>query len=95
MLPILSNPELRLLLVIQRKVYGYRLVEIPLHVTYEELAEWTGLKRSSVIAGLRGLKDKDLILRFEGFPHPPKSSAQKSSDLRSKTPRGNKTRKKS
>lgn len=81
----MSGSEFKLLLVIQRKAYGYFHIELPLNVTIDELAAWTGLTRSGVINSLRSLKRKDLILRFKGFPHPGKSNAQKSADLRSKT----------
>lgn len=87
LLPSLTGAELKLLLVIQRKAYGYLHIELPLNVTVEELADWTGLTRSGVILGLRSLKRNDLILRFKSFPHQPKSTAQKSSNLRSKTGR--------
>lgn len=71
--------------MIQRKAYGYIHIELPLNVAIDELAAWTGLTRSGVIHSLRSLKRKDLILRFKSFPHPGKESAQKSTDLRSKT----------
>jgi len=82
-------------LVIQRQAYGYHYVKLPLELTYEELQELTGLKRSSLISGFRGLKRKGLILSFKTYPQNPKANAQKSSDLRSKTPRANKNKKES
>lgn len=61
LLPILSNPELRLLLVISRRAYGLRRFQIPFVATVEQLEAWTGLGRTSVQRGLAGLARRNLI----------------------------------
>lgn len=77
LLPILSNPELRLLLVISRRAYGLRRIHVPLNASYEQLEVWAGIKRSSVHRGLTRLASRGLIGVELAYPQSSEIDAQK------------------
>lgn len=77
LLPTLSNPELRLLLVISRRAYGLRRFHVPLTATYEQLEAWTGIKRSGVHRGLTRLASRGLIGVELTYPQLGEIDAQK------------------
>ena len=68
LLPIISNPELRLLLVISRRAFGLRRFHVPLNASYEQLEAWAGIKRSSVHRGLTRLASRGLIAIDLSYP---------------------------
>ena len=77
LLPILSNPELRLLLVISRRAYGLRRFHVPLTASYDQLEAWTGIKRSSVHRGLALLASRGLIAIDLSYPQQSEVDASK------------------